>query len=310
MHTHQPDAVREVWRLCATGRAKVQAVTIKYESGRWKAVFRLRLLDGSTRLRNAGEPVKNHGGAVGVDLGLTHLVTLDRPIPGITDEHGHVPNPRVLEHHLQRLRRLDRAIARCDKGSKNRTKLIRRRVRLHGKVVATRKLYLHELSRRLASGFDVVCVEDLHVAGMARRKGLRNGRSVADASMGELMRQLEYKISDRSGMLVKVGRYYPSSQTCSGCGARTKLPLWQRVYDCATCGLTLDRDINAARNIRAEGERLLREQQHEDDIASIRGETVNGEPRPGETEPAPAAGGHGSSEAATHPATTAPAGVA
>jgi hypothetical protein len=98
MHTHQPDAVREVWRLCATGRAKVQAVTLEYEGGRWKALFRLRLLDGSTRLRNAGEPVKNHGGAVGVDLGLTHLVTLDRPIPGITDEHGHVPNPRILEH--------------------------------------------------------------------------------------------------------------------------------------------------------------------------------------------------------------------
>ena len=101
--------------------------------------------------------------------------------------------------------------------------------------------------------------------------------------MGELVRQLDYKTSDRGGMLVKVGRYYPSSQTCSGCGARTKLALWQRVYDCDHCGLTLDRDVNAARNIRAEGERLLREQP---DVASIRGETVNGEPRPGETAPA------------------------
>jgi putative transposase len=267
LHTHQPDAVREVWRLCETGRAKVQALTIKYEGGRWKAVFRLRLLDASTQLRNAGEPVKYHGGPVGVDLGLTHLVTLDRPVAGLTDEHGHVPNPRVLDDHLQRLRRLDRAIARCEKGSKNRAKLIRRRARLHGEVVATRKLYLHELSRRLAGGFDVVCVEDLNVAGMARRKGLRNGRSVVEASMGELVRQLEYKTSDRGEMLVKVGRYYPSSQTCSGCGARTKLAVWQRVYDCTSCGLTLDRDVNAARNIRAEGERLLREHQHDQDVA-------------------------------------------
>jgi putative transposase len=310
LHTHQPDAVGKVWRLCETRRAKVQALTITYEGGRWKAVFRLRLLDGSTRLRNPGEPVKYHGGVIGIDLGLKHLVTLDRPVPGLTDEHGHVPNPRVLDKHLARLRRLDRAIARRQKGSKNRGELLRRRARMYGKVTATRKLYLHELTRRLAGGFDVVCVEDLNVAGMARRKGLRNGRSVAEASMGELVRQLEYKTADRRATLVRVGRYYPSSQTCSECGARTRLALWQRVYDCASCGLTLDRDVNAARNIRAEGTRLLREQQNEQHVASIREETVNGEPRPGETEPAPGAGGHGSSEAATDPATTALAGVA
>ncbi len=313
LHTHQPDTVREVWQLCESGRAKVQALTIKHAGGRWKAVFRLRLLDGSARLRKPGEPVKRHGGAIGVDLGLKHLVTLDRPIPGLTDEHGHVPNPRVLEQHLTRLRRLDRATARCVKGSKNRAKLLRRRAKLHGKIVATRKLYLHELSRRLADGFDLVCVEDLNVAGMARRKGLRHGRSVAEASMGELVRQLAYKTSDRSATLVKVGRFYPSTQTCSQCGARTKLALWQRVYDCSTCGLTLDRDVNAARNIRAEGLRLQHEpQQH---VASMRGETRNGEPRPvrsrpGETEPAPQhrAGGHGPFEAATVPASPSSAG--
>jgi putative transposase len=244
---------------------------------------------------------------------LRHLVTLDRPIPGLTDEHGHVPNPRILEAHLARLRRLDRAIARSQKGSRNRAKLLRRRAKLHGRVTATRKLVLHELSRRLAGGFDVVCVEDLNVAGMARRKGLRNGRSVAEASMGELIGQLDYKISDRGGTLVRVGRYYPSSQTCSGCQARTKLALSQRVYQCTTCGLKLDRDVNAARNIHAEGERLLREQQDQHDVASIRGETRNGEPRPvpsvsrpGETQPAPRAGGHGPSEAATDPAAPPP----
>jgi putative transposase len=310
LHTHQPDAVRELWQLCETGRARVQALTVKYEGGRWKAVFRLRLLDGSTRLRKPGEPVRHHGGAIGVDLGLQHLVTLDRPVPGLTDEHGHVPNPRVLEQHLQRLRRLDRAIARCEKGSKNRAKLLRRRAKLHGRITATRKLYLHELSRRLAGGFDLVCVEDLNVAGMARRKGLRNGRSVAEASMGELVRQLDYKTTDRRATLVKVGRDYPSTQTCSPCGARTKLALWQRVYHCTNCGLVLDRDVNAARNIRAEGQRLLRDQQHRQQVASIRGETSNGEPRPGETEPASVAGGHGSFEAATDPATPALAGVA
>ncbi len=307
-----------MWRLCDTGRARVQALTIKFEGGQWKAVFRLRILDGSTRLRNPGEPVRHLGGAIGVDLGLKHLVTLDRPIEGLTDEHGHVPNPRVLDKHLVRLRRLDRAIARCQKGSKNRAKLLRRRATLHGKIAATRKLYLHELSRRLAGGFDVVCIEDLNIAGMARHKGLRNGRSVSEAAMGELVRQLDYKTTDRPASLVRVGRHYPSTQTCSQCAARTKLALWQRVYDCGSCDLVLDRDINAARNIRADGTRLARERQHEQQkheqhqqhVASIRGETQNGEPRSGETEPAQQhrAGGHGSSEAATVPASPPRAG--
>ena len=316
LHTHQPDTVREIWQWCEDGRAKVQALTIKLEHGRWKAVFRLRLLDGSTRLRNPGEPVKQHGGSIGVDLGLKHLATLDRPIDGLTDEHGHVPNPRVLEQHLARLRRLDRAIARCEKKSKNRTKLLRRRAKLHGKIAATRELYLNELSRRLAGGFDLVCIEELNVAGMARRNNLHNGRSVAEASMGELVRQLDYKTADRGVPLVRVGRNYPSTQTCSQCGARTKLALRQRVYDCAACGLAVDRDVNAARNIRTEGLRLLRERQHQqNNVASIRGETPNGElrpsrSRPGETEPAQPhrAGGHGPSEAATVPASPSSAG--
>ena len=315
LHTHQPETVREVWQLCDSGRVKVQALTIEFEGGRWKAVFRLRLLDVSTRLRNPGAPVKQHGGAIGVDLGLKHLVTLDRPVAGLTDELGHVPNPRVLKQHLVRLRRLDRAIARCEKGSRNRAKLLRRRAKLHGRIAATRKLLLHEMSRRIAGGFDLVCIEDLNVAGMAARKGLRNGRSVAEASLGGLVRQLDYKTGDRSAELVRVGRFYPSSQICSQCGARTKLPLWQRIYDCGWCNLVIDRDVNAARNIRAEGQRLMREQQHQlcqqqQDVASIRGETTNGEPRPGETEPAQLhrAGGHRSFEAATDPASPPRAG--
>lgn len=123
--------------------------------------------------------------------------------------------------------------------------------------------------------------------------------------MGELTRQLAYKTTDRNAPLAKVGRYYPSSQTCSQCGARTKLALWQRTYHCTACGLTLDRDVNAARNIRAEGQRLTREQQQQQQqVASVRGETQNGAPRPGETEPEQhhRAGGHRSSEAATGPA--------
>lgn len=307
IRSHQP--LDDVWRLCEAGDAQVQALTLKFDGGRWRAVFQLRVFitedNPAGRLRNPGEPVKWHGGAVGIDLGLEHLATLDRPIDGLTDEHGHVPNPRPLQRHIKRLQRIDRAIARCEKGSRNRAKLIRRRQRLHGKITATRKLYLHELTRRLASGFDVVCVEDLQLSGMTRRKAMRLGKSVSDAALGELVRQLDYKTTTSGTTLMTGGRFYPSSKTCSACGAvRAKLPLHARVFDCTQCGDVFDRDVNAARNIRAEGLRLLREQLPDSvgPVASIRGETSNGDPRTGETEPAPSAGGHGPLEDATDPA--------
>ncbi len=292
IRAHQGDAVAEVWKLCESGAAQVQALTLKFDGGRWKAVFQMRVFitadNPAGRLRNPGEPVKWHGGAIGVDLGFEHLATLDRPIPGLTDDQGHVPNPRPLQRHIKRLQRIDRAIARCQKGSNNRAKLIRRRQKLHGKVTATRKLYLHELTRRLASGFDLVCIEDLELSGMARRKAMRLGKSVSDAALGELVRQLEYKTKTSGTTLQKVGRFYPSSKTCSACGAvRAKLPLHVRVFDCHECGLHIDRDVNAARNVRAEGLRLLRQELPDSvgPVASIRGETSNGDPRTGETDP-------------------------
>lgn len=311
IRSHQP--LDEVWRLCESGAATVQALTLKLEGGRWKAVFQLRVFTDTGsfkndvgRLRNPGEPAAWHGGAVGVDLGLEHLATLDRPVPGLTDEDGHVPNPRPLQRHLQRLKRVDRAIARCQRGSKNRAKLALRRQRLHGKVAATRKLYLHEPTRRLAAGFDVVCIEDLHLSGMIRRKALRLGKSVSDAALGEIVRQLDYKTTTSGTTLMKVGRFYPSSKTCSACGAvRAKLPLHTRGFTCDDCGFVLDRDVNAARNIKREGLRVLREELPDavGSVASIRGETSNGDPRTGETEPArQRAGGHGPFEDATDPA--------
>jgi len=291
IRAHQGDAVAEVWRLCESGAATVQALTLKYSGGRWRAVFQLRVFtdngNPAGRLRNPGEPAKWHGGAVGVDLGLEHLATLDRPVEGLTDGDGHVPNPRPLQRHIRRLQRIDRAIARCEKGSKNRAKLVRRRQKLHGKIVATRKLYLHELTRRLAAGFDVVCIEDLQLSGMVRRKAMRLGKSVSDAALGEIVRQLEYKTKTSGTTLMRVGRFYPSSKTCSTCGAaRAKLPLHVRVFTCDTCGVRLDRDVNAARNIRREGLRLLHQQLPDSvgSVASIRGETQNGDPRPCKTQ--------------------------
>jgi putative transposase len=224
---------------------------------------------------------------VGVDAGLDHLLTLTEPVAGLTDEHGHVPNPRVLDQQLGRLCRLDRAISRCEQGSRNRKKLLARRARLHGRIAKTRALHLHRVTNILVARFSVIAIETLHVAGM-NRKQRRLGRSFADAALGEAARQLGYKTSDRDTLLVPVGRFYPSSKTCSRRGTvKAKLPLSVRVFDCEHCGLVLDRDVNAARNIYREAARIIAQRmvdaQAHDDVAGLRPETQNADPRSCET---------------------------
>lgn len=280
---HTTVSTRRLYRLVETDRATIQKVTVAKRGGRWQVSLLVRYaLDA----RPVPKARKRHGGTIGVDGGLKHLATLSRPVPGLTDEDGHLANPNVLKVQLRRLRKLDRAIARCEKGSRNRRRLLDRRARLHGRITKTRALHLHHLTSSLAGGFDMVAIEDLNIAGMSNKKR-RLGRALADASLGELRRQLTYKTADRGTTLVAVDRFYPSSKTCSGCGlAKAKLALHERVFNCDNpdCGLVLDRDVNAARNIAREADRLL-EQQEQQHIAGIRPE-INATPRPHKTRPA------------------------
>ena len=281
LHTVEPTG--ELYRLVDSGEATIQKVTIAYRGGRWRASFQVR-----RRHAPAARAVRRIGPLVGVDVGLRHLATLSEPVAGLTDADGHVPNPGALQRELGRLRKLDRHLANAQQGSKSHRRLLRRRARLHGRVAQTRALHLHRLSTTLAGAFDVVAVEDLNVAGMANRKR-HLGRRLADAGLGELRRQLDYKTVGRGHQLVAVGRFYPSSKTCSACGAaRTKLPLWERIFTCDDCGLVSDRDVNAARNIAKEASRLLgaadpQDQQDQQHGAGLRPETENAAPRPHKT---------------------------
>ena len=126
----------------------------------------------------------------------------------------------------------------------------------HGRVADQRKDGLHKLTTRLAAEFGTVVVEDLHVAGMVRNRRL--ARHVADASFGELRRQVEYKAAWHGGRVIVADRWFASSKTCSGCGAvKAKLPLSERTYACTSCGLVLDRDANAALNLAEYGNRQI-----------------------------------------------------
>ena len=122
--------------------------------------------------------------------------------------------------------------------------------RAHARVSNLRRDGLHKLTTRLATTYGTVVVEDLNVAGMLRNRRL--ARHIADAGFAELRRQLAYKTSWNGGRLNVADRWYPSSKTCSGCGAvKTKLALSEREYECEACGLVIDRDLNAARNLAA-----------------------------------------------------------
>lgn len=121
--------------------------------------------------------------------------------------------------------------------------------RLHQRISDQRQDFLHKLSSRLVgeSQFDAFCIEDLNLDGMKRRWG----RKVSDLSYYEFTRQLSYKAAKAGKRVMKIGRFEPSSQICSGCGHRQKMPLGQRTYSCPECGMSMDRDVNAAVNIRS-----------------------------------------------------------
>ena len=193
------------------------------------------------------EPTATHtpkGGAVGVDLGVKNLATLS--------DGTVIANPRALGTRLKALRKAQKALRRKAKGSARREKARARVARLHARVADVRADAINKATTMIAGNYSVVCIEDLHVAGMVKNHSL--ARSVSDAAFGEFRRQLEYKTTRSGARLHVVDRWYRSSKTCSGCGSvKAKLSLSERTYRCDSCGLVLDRDFNAAINICVAG---------------------------------------------------------
>ena len=184
---------------------------------------------------------------VGVDLGLKYLATLS------TGEK--IPNPKRYHAHLRYLRQQQRCLARRQGGSRRREKQRLRMARAHARVRQERESALHGLTTRLVRDFDLICIEDLNVKGVAR--GM-HARAVHDVAFSEVRRQLAYKSDWYGKILVAVDRWYPSSKTCSECRhALDALRLAEREWRCPKCGTWHDRDVNAARNLLAEGLRQL-----------------------------------------------------
>ncbi|MDG4767601.1 IS607 family element RNA-guided endonuclease TnpB [Solwaraspora sp. WMMD406] len=237
------ESARKLARRLDNGTARVMSATVRRDGGRWHVSF-------TVEVERAARGPARPDSVVGVDVGITHLAVLS------TGEL--VDNPRHLLAARRRMRTLGRALSRKTgpdrrngrRPSKRWERAARRLGRAHARVANLRRDGLHKLTTRLATTYGTVVVEDLNVAGMLANRRL--ARHIADAGFAQIRRQLAYKTGWNGGWLLAADRWYPSSKTCSACGTvKAKLALSEREYQCAACGLVIDRDRNAARNLAA-----------------------------------------------------------
>ena len=179
---------------------------------------------------------------VGLDVGVTNF---------IYDSDGHkIGNPQNLKKSEKRLKRAQRKLSGKARGSSNRNKQRLKLARIHKRVVNQRRDFDHKVSRTYVDKYDTIFVEDLSIDNMV--KNHRLAKSIADASWNSFFQKLEYK-AESAGILFRKVPPHGTSQECSGCGKIVKKSLAQRTHSCDSCGLVMDRDHNAAMNIRQRG---------------------------------------------------------
>lgn len=186
---------------------------------------------------------------LGLDLGIKELL--------ITSDKEHFENPKTLYKYEKQLAKLQRQLAHKKKFSNNWYKQKHKIALLHEKITNIRKDNLHKISHKLVTENQLIASENLKISNMVKNHHL--AKSIADASWYELTRQLDYKSVWYGRLYVKIGTYYPSSQTCNCCGFKNSITkdLTVRDWTCPQCGTYHDRDENAADNILAEGKRII-----------------------------------------------------
>ena len=192
--------------------------------------------------------VKESNNTVGIDLGIKDFV--------ITSEYEVFDNLHFKKNETNKLIRLQKQLSRKQNGSNNRDKARIKLAKAYKKISDKKQYYLHQVSNTLIDENQVICMEDLNVKGMLRNHCL--AESIQELNFGEFRRMLEYKAKWYGRNLVFVDRFYPSSKTCNHCGYINKtLKLSDRQWVCPDCGEIIERDYNAALNIRDEGIRLI-----------------------------------------------------
>lgn len=198
------------------------------------------------------------------EIDKSQIIGLDYKSNGLyMDSDGNCADmPKFFQKAQKRLAIAQRRLSRKkgslknEKKSKNYIKQLKKVNRVHTHISNQRKDFLHKKSTEIANRYDAVCVEDLDMKAIAN-KGFGNGKATMNNGYGMFLTMLDYKLARQGKKLVRVDKWFPSSQLCSCCGHKQKMSLKVRTYNCPECGNRMDRDINAAINIRNEGMKQL-----------------------------------------------------
>jgi putative transposase len=225
-------------------QGRILSATIRRRADRWFVSLCVKRERNIVETKAVRKPID----VVGVDLGLKAAAVIHDG-----RKRRLVEPKQALRKHLKKLARLNRRLERKRRGSRNREKANLELARVHYRIFCLRQDHLHQLSSSLARTRSVIVLEDLNIKAMQQNKHL--ALSVSDAGLGELRRQLSYKCEWYGSTLILADRFFPSTQLCSNCGVMNEhvkglKGLKERIFRCAVCGLALDRDENAALNLR------------------------------------------------------------
>ena len=212
---------------------KIKTCTIERETNGWYVI--LTVEDSLQILPPTGKQI-------GIDVGLTKFATF-------SDEQT-IDNPRFFRLEEKALAKAQRRLSKEAKGTKERRKRVKVVQKIHRRIKNRRNNFAHQESRKLVNNFDVICLENLNISNMMKTGRL--SKSIADAAWNNMIQYTTYKAANAGRKVVLVNPRN-TSQACSACGEIVRKDLSVRVHDCSTCGLKIDRDVNAARNILARG---------------------------------------------------------